>query len=337
MPTSQSKKLCWGILGTARINEKILPHLIASRRSEVGALGSRSLEKAKAMADEWKVPNAYGSYEAVISDPNVDAIYISLPNHLHYSWAKAALSAGKHVLVEKPLALRSGEAEELSALARDKGVHLSEGFMYRHHEQSITLLELIHRGELGAIRRIQGSFHITLPEGPNIRTNTHTGGGAAWDVGCYLVNFANALMGRPPTSVYGVGLFENSYDDALSGILDYGNGVTALIDFGFRGPRLDEMQIVCEKGWIEIPHPFKPSTREGIRILRKAKKETPLLEEIHEIVDDHDAYHSEVMEFENAIFEKRTSRLAGWESAAGVRTLEALLESARSKHPVILA
>jgi D-xylose 1-dehydrogenase (NADP+, D-xylono-1,5-lactone-forming) len=325
-------KLRWGILGTGLINEKILPHLSTSTRNSVVAVASRSLEKAKTYSAAWKIPKYHGEYAGLLSDPEVDAVYISLPNHLHFKWAESALLAGKHVLCEKPLTLKKQEAEILFSLAHKNGLKIAEGYMYRHHAQSRKILDLVRTGALGEIRRIQGSFHITVAPGPNIRTNAETGGGSIFDVGCYLVHLSNAIIGKAPLDLSVKGRYSESLpagkvDTFFSALLHYGSGVTAHLDGGFLGPRIDEMRVLGSTGWLEIPHPFKPGKIEELRLYRRPTRDAKTEIEIIKISDDSDAYATEFENFALAVKENGNFPIADWESIACVGTLEKLVSS----------
>jgi xylose dehydrogenase (NAD/NADP) len=322
------KKLRWGILGTARINAKVVPHLAASERSQATAIASRDLARAREEARRFGIATAYGSYAELVADPAIDVVYLSLANHLHFEWARAALLAGKHVLCEKPLALLGTDAQRLVDLAREKGLHLAEGYMYRHHAQAAKILDLVESGALGEIRNVHASFHITVAPGPNIRTDGRLGGGALADVGCYLVNFANAVVGRAPEGVSARGRTagdspEKNYDTLFSALLDYGDGVTASLDGGFLGPRIDSLRILGEKGWLEIPHPFKPGARETLTLFRRPDRDTPVTSESIVVEDAADPYRSEVENFAALIRGEADSFPIGeWEATAGIATLE---------------
>lgn len=330
------RKIRWGILGTARINERILPHLRGSERSHLAAVASRDPEKAKAYARSQVIDRALPSYAEVVEDQGVDAVYISLPNHLHYEWAKRALENEKHVLCEKPLALTGKEASTLARIAEEKGLTLSEGFMYRHHLQTKRVLELLDPASaatagLGKVRRIQASFHITVATGPNVRTASSPGSGALYDVGCYLVDYCLALAGRAPRQVFSTARFSPSgYDEFLSGTLVFENDCVAQIDCGFLGPRIDRLEILCEKGWLRVPHPFKPAAAETLSIHRRENRDAPETVESIEVFDGKDPFLSEVQDFESAILEGRAPLVTSTESIATVSTLEALLAFAKT-------
>ncbi len=329
-----NKLLAWGILGTASINEKVIPEMIRSEKSHLIGIASRDPKKSESEMKRWSSVCSYMNYEELLEDARVDSVYISLPNHLHFEWAKKALEAGKHVLCEKPLVLSGSDAEFLSNLADEKKLYLAEGFMYRHHEQTHKILSLVQSGALGNIRRIRGSFHITVAPGPNIRTAANTGGGAMWDIGCYLVNFMNAVMGSAPKRVYGKMQPRDGYDELFSGILEYESGATAHLDCGFLGPRMDEFQILGETGWTEILNPIKPGTHETFKIYRRKSKDARIDTESFTVTDSIDFYSKEIQEFTSVVLEGRKPTLQNWESVAGVKTAESLLLSARENRPV---
>ena len=153
-----NKTLHWGLLSTARINRALIPPLRVSKRNQLLAVGSRSQESADAYAREWKIPRAHGSYEALLSDPEIDVIYNPLPNHLHAAWTIKAVEAGKHVLCEKPLALSVEEVDAIQSAARNHGCVVAEAFMYRHHPQTLKVQEMVKSGSLGTLKLIRGSF-----------------------------------------------------------------------------------------------------------------------------------------------------------------------------------
>lgn len=330
-----AKKLRWGILGTAQINEKILPHLRTSERSVPEAVASRDPERASAYARSHGISRAIPSYAALVEDPNIDIVYISLPNHLHYEWAKAALENRKHVLCEKPLSLSGQEVATLAEIAEEKGLSLSEGFMYRHHAQTKRVLDLLDPSSersagLGKIRRIHASFHIIPAAGPNVRTTSNAGAGALYDVGCYLVDYCLAIAGRAPRDAFAVAKFHSvGYDEFFAGTLVFENDFVAQIDCGFLGPRIDRIDVLCEKGWVRIPHPFKPGPVETIAIHRRENRESVESVETIEITDPNDPYFSEIQDFESAVIDQRAPHITAKECIATSSTLELLMSRAR--------
>src|SRR6185436_18418386 len=198
-----NKALNWGLLSTARINHALIPPLRVSKRNRLLAVGSRSQESADRYAREWKISRAHGSYEALLADPEIDVIYNPLPNHLHAEWTIKAVEAGKHVLCEKPLALRVEDVDAVKAAAQKHGRIVAEAFMYRHHPQTLKVLDLVREGTLGALKLIRGSFTYVLSRESDVRNQPELGGGSIWDVGCYPISFARTLVGEEPVEVFG--------------------------------------------------------------------------------------------------------------------------------------
>ena len=196
------RKIRWGVLGVARIAaEKVIPATQAGELSEVTAIASRELGKAKAAAERLGIPKAYGTYEALLADPDIDAIYNPLPNHLHVPWSIRAAEAGKHVLCEKPVGLNAGEAQQLMA-ARDRtGVKMQEAFMVHTHPQWTTAVGLVRAGRIGVVRSMVGAFSFSLTDPANVRTVAAWGGGGLLDLGCYLVHTARWVFGGEPSRV----------------------------------------------------------------------------------------------------------------------------------------
>src|SRR5215213_7800528 len=177
-----TKVLNWGLLSTARINKALITPLRASKRNKLAAVASRSQENADAYAKEKKIPRAHGSYEAMLADPEIDVVYISLPNHLHAEWSIKSVEAGKHVLCEKPLALSVEDVDEIQSAARKHGRIVMEAFMYRHHPQTLKVQELVTSGSLGMVKLVRGSFSFVLSGEEDIRLLDPTmGGGSIWD------------------------------------------------------------------------------------------------------------------------------------------------------------
>src|SRR5579883_2199538 len=192
----KERPLRWGILGCARITRRgLIPGIRASSRGTLRALASRDGLTARAWADEFKVPKAYSSYQEVLNDPEVDAVYIPLPNELHREWVFAAANAGKHVLCEKPLALNSSEAREMVVHCRDRRVVLMEAFMWRHQPRTAAVRRLLAEGMIGELRLIRSSFSFSI-DANDWRLDPGRGGGALWDVGCYGVSTARLFAGE---------------------------------------------------------------------------------------------------------------------------------------------
>ncbi|MGH2394773.1 MAG: Gfo/Idh/MocA family protein, partial [Candidatus Limnocylindria bacterium] len=191
-----------GILSTARIaRTKVAPAMQRAQRCEVVAIASRDVGRARAAADELGIPSAHGSYEALLADPEVDAVYIPLPNHLHAQWTTAAARAGKHVLCEKPLALTADDAQRAIDVCRAEGVRVMEAFMYRLHPSWVAVRQLVASGRIGHLQAVQSWFSYYNDDPHNIRNIREFGGGALYDIGCYSVNLSRMLFGGEPTRV----------------------------------------------------------------------------------------------------------------------------------------
>ena len=195
-------RLRWGILSTADIAlRKVIPGLRRSPRSEVVAIASREAGRATAAAQQLGIPRAHASYEALLADPDIDAVYIPLPNHRHAEWTIASARAGKHVLCEKPLALTATQAQEMVDACREAGVLLMEAFMYRHHPSWIAARELVASGRIGRLQAVDSWFSYFNDDPRNIRNVVDVGGGALYDIGCYSVNLSRMLFAAEPTRV----------------------------------------------------------------------------------------------------------------------------------------
>ena len=217
--------LRWGLLSTARINRLVIPAIRASARSELTTVASRSLEKGRAYAAEWGIPRVLGSYEALLDDPEIDVVYIALPNSLHVDWTIRALAAGKHVLCEKPLALDVADVDRVAAAAARAGRTATEGFMYRHQPLTHAVEAVVRSGRLGMIRGIKGAFTFPLTREGDVRLDPALGGGSLWDVGCYPVSYACLVAGEAPSEVFGWQQTSASgVDLEFAGMLRFANG-----------------------------------------------------------------------------------------------------------------
>jgi predicted dehydrogenase len=325
-----SKKLNWGLLSTARINRAVIPPLKASGRNHLAAVASRDQAGAEAYARQWGIPRAHGSYEALLQDPEIDVIYNSLPNHLHAEWSIKALQAGKNVLCEKPLALSVQDVDAMAAAAQASGKVLAEAFMYRHHPQTLAVMEMVSRGDLGNLQLIKGAFSFTLKQADDIRLRAETGGGSIWDVGCYPISYARLLAAAEPVEVFGWQVLGNGgVDEAFVGQLRFPNGVFAEFDSAFRAPSRSYIEVVGSEGVLHIPAPYKPGTREKI-VLQKGDK-TDARE-----IKGVELYRGEVEDMADAILTGKRQRMSLADSRGNVATILALIESARTGRPVLL-
>jgi D-xylose 1-dehydrogenase (NADP+, D-xylono-1,5-lactone-forming) len=320
--------LRWGLLGTARINRMVIPPLRVSTGNRLVAVASRDAAKAASYAREWGIERAHGSYEALLSDPGVDAVYIPLPNHLHAEWAIRAAHAGKHVLCEKPLALDVSEVDAMEAAARERSVVLAEAFMYRHHPQTLKVKELVDGGSIGAVRFVRGTFSFPLSRPEDVRLRPEWGGGCLWDVGCYPLSMTRFLLGAEPLEVFGSQVLGPSgIDETFAGQLVFPNGVLAQLDAGFRSPFRAELEVAGTTGTIRVRHPWKPSPDLPILLTRGDETDSVAVPEC-------DRYLLEIEDLAEAVATGRPPRVSLAESRGNVATIVALLESARTGRPV---
>lgn len=262
---AMQRKVKWGVLGAASIAlRKVIPGMQGGEWSEVAAIASRDMGRAQKAADALDIPKAYGSYEGLLDDPQIEAVYIPLPNHLHVPWSIKAAEAGKHVLCEKPLSLSVEEARALLSVRDRMKVQIGEAFMVRTHPQWLRTLGLIRSGRIGELRAITGAFSYFNRDSSNVRNVPEWGGGGMMDIGCYPITTARFIFGQEPTRV--AGLIERDPDfgtDRLaSAILDFPSGQTTFVCSTQMVP-YQRMQFLGTKGRIEIEIPFNaPPDRE---------------------------------------------------------------------------
>lgn len=320
--------LRWGILGTARINRALIPPLRASARNELVAVASRDLERARAYAAEWGIPRAFGSYEALLADPEIDVIYNPLPNSLHPEWTIKAAQAGKHVLCEKPLATTVEEVDAVAGAARQAGVVVAEAFMYRHHPQTLKVKELVAAGAVGQLRLVRGAFTFNLTRPGDVRLDPALGGGSIWDVGCYPISFARLIVGAEPLEVFGwQTLGPTGVDEAFTGQMRFAGEVYAQFDCGFRAPYRTHIEVVGSEGSLTVSQPFKVGFGAQIILTRDDGMETIP-------VPDQELYLGEVEDMADAVLLGKPPRVSLADSRGNVATIVALLRSAREGKPV---
>jgi D-xylose 1-dehydrogenase (NADP+, D-xylono-1,5-lactone-forming) len=261
----------WGILSTARINAVVIPPLHESPESELVAVASRDERRAHDYADGWRIPRAYGSYDELLADPDVEAVYISLPNGSHIEWSIRALEAGKHVLCEKPLTRDPASVERAFDVADREGLLLMEAFMWRHHSQTAKLLELVVGGAIGELRLVRATFSFTL-RGEDVRLDPALEGGALMDVGCYCVSGARLLAGEPTSVTAQQLLGPTGVDLRLTGTLAFPGDVLAVIDCAFDLPDRQGLEVVGSAGVLHIGTPWG-CHEPGIELLRDGGRE----------------------------------------------------------------
>jgi len=319
----------WGIISTADINRKLIPGAQASPRVDLIAVASRDQRRAEEYAREWEIERAYGSYDALLADADVEAVYVSLPNTMHCEWSIRALEAGKHVLCEKPMSRHPDEVETAFAAAERAGRHLSEAFMYRHNPQTKRLRQLLDDGAVGDVRLIRTAFSYSLYDPDNIRLRTDLEGGALMDVGCYCVSGARLAAGGEPLSAYGQArIGETGTDWVFTGSLRFDGDVLAIFDCGTALPERDELEVIGSEGSLFLDDPWH-CTVPVIEVRRDGEVERIELERA-------DSYRLELENVSDAI-DGKAELLLGREDAAGqARALEALHRSAESGEAVRL-
>jgi len=263
------RKLRWGILSTARIGiNQVIPAIQQSSRGEVVAIASRNVELSRQTARALSIPTTWDTYEELLTDPDVDAIYNPLPNHLHVPWTLKAMQAGKHVLCEKPLGLTAQDVDSLlAAQAANPEVVLQEGFMYRHHPQWQQVVEWVRTGRIGTLRTIHTIFSYYNMDPDNIRNKPALGGGALLDIGCYAVSLSRWLFGRQPKRVMASMAFspEFAIDSLTSAVLEFPHG-TATFSVATQLAGYAAVIIQGSEGWIEMDHPFSPPVKKPVRV-----------------------------------------------------------------------
>ena len=318
----------WGIISTAHINRLVLAGARESDRVEVLAVASRDQARAEGYAREHGIERAYGSYEALLADSDLDAVYISLPNSLHVEWSIRALEAGKHVLCEKPLDRRPEEVERAFDAAERAGRFLMEAFMYRHNPQTARVKELVDGDAIGQLRVVRSSFSFSLGDAENVRLAAGLDGGALMDVGCYCVS-GSRLLGGEPERVFGERLTgESGVDVLFAATMRFPGDVVAQFDCGFVQPDRDELEVVGSEGSLFLDDPWHART--PVIELRRD-------DGVEEIVLEHvDSYRLELENLSDAIA-GRAEPLLGREDAVGqARTIDALYRSAAAGEPVTL-
>lgn len=252
-------KVRWGVLSTAHIGTAtVIPAMQQGDYCEITAIASRDLEKAQAEAKRLGIPKAYGSYEELLADADIDAIYNPLPNHMHVPWSIKALQAGKHVLCEKPIALTAAEAEKLAITAKQHpDLKVMEAFMYRFHPQWQQARQMVNEGKIGKLSTIQAFFSYFNDDPHNIRNIVEVGGGGMYDVGCYAVSLARFIFGAEPARVFGIVEYDPHLktDRLASGILDFGRG-TSTFTCSTQLTPYQRVNIFGTEGRIEIEIPF---------------------------------------------------------------------------------
>jgi predicted dehydrogenase len=314
-----------GLLTTAQINDALLEGAARTELVDVVAVASRDLERAEAYARERSIPRAHGSYESLLGDADVDAVYIALPNALHVDWAIRALEAGKHVLCEKPLSRTPREVERAFDAAERAGRVLMEAFMYRHQPQVKRLKALVDEGAIGRLRLVRSHFSFTLAREDDVRWDPGLGGGSLLDVGCYCVNVSRLLAGEPDVAYAEQVLAASGVDTRFAATLRFPGDVLGHFDCGFDGARRHEVEAVGSSGRLVLSPAF--AADEGVLQIVLGDDVTQV-----DLPATH-RYHLEVENFARAVLGEEPPLLDRRESVGQARALDALLRSAETGLP----
>lgn len=329
------RKLRWGILGCANIAKgSVIPGIQQSQSGEVIAIASRDGQKASETAAKLNIPVAYGSYEQLLADPDVDAVYIPLPNHLHKEWTIKAAEAGKHVLCEKPLALTAAEATEMVDACAWAGVHFAEAFMYRHHPRYQQILDVIQSGEIGELRGIHSTFTFNASGAKgNVRFHREMGGGSIYDIGCYPISVARLIMGVEPEAVTVQAFFSPEHgnvDMMASGLLEFPGHVALTFDCAMWAASRNTLEILGTTGRIEVPSAFvsRPDGSSNFYVITSERREV----EVPQI----NQYSAQADEFAAVVLDGAMPKFTSQDAIANMRVIDACLQSAERRERVLL-
>jgi predicted dehydrogenase len=320
-------KVRWGVLSTANIGtQKVLPAMQRGQYCDLTAIASRDLTKARAEAARLGIPKAYGSYEELLADPEIDAVYNPMPNHLHVPWSIKALEAGKHVLCEKPIARSSAEAQQLVDAARQRPrLKVMEAFMYRHHPQWRRAKQLVDEGAIGQLRTIHSFFSYFNADPGNIRNMADIGGGGLMDIGCYNISLSRFIFGAEPRRVLGIVEYDPQFatDRLASGILDFGSG-TATFTCSTQLTSYQRANIYGTEGRVEIEIPFNAPPDRSCRMWHQRGNTT---EEI--VFDICDQYTIQGDLFSQAVLNDTPVPTPIEDAVANMKVIEALVASGK--------
>lgn len=329
----------WGVISTAKIGrEQVIPAIQASSNGHVVAIASRDADKGKAVAESLDIEKHYGAYEALLVDPDIDAIYNPLPNDGHAPWTIKALQAGKHVLCEKPFAMNTQEVHAVLAASRTAGKHVMEAFMWRYHPQHDRARALLDSGAVGVPNTIvvEFSYAMAWDVTTNVRLNPALGGGGLMDIGCYCINCARYISGQEPLRVSGfqtVGQ-QSGVDENFVGIMQFPSGLLAHFDCGIRGSWRNRYTVIGDKGRLTVQMAFRPDDQPGVIDVVHGSGKNESVEQI--IVPAVNQYKLMVEDFAGAILAGRSPRFSPEDGLANMRVLDALAQSAQEGRSINL-
>ncbi len=329
------RKVRWGVLGCAGIaGRTFIPALLKARNAEAWSIASRDPGKAREWAGRFGFERSAPTYEALLEDPAVEAVYIPLPNNLHAEWSVRAARAGKHVLCEKPMAMSAVEVRLMAAEAAKAGVLLAEAFMYRFHPRTEKALALVRDGAVGAVRSLHSSFTISMPpDTANYRWHPEMGGGALYDLGCYPINAARLVFGEEPVSVFARAVFHpvHGVDVRLHALLEFSGGRAAHAECSFDTVFQSRLEVVGETGAVRLDRAFSAKDFEvEIELVRdRGVERIP--------AGRHDQFRLMIEHFSDCALTGKQPRWGADDAEKNMRVIEACFASARSGMPVSLA
>ena len=325
-----SDRVRWGVLSTARIAlDKVIPAMFKAENVDVVAIASRTAAAAERAAASLRIPRAHGSYEALLADDHVDAIYVPVPNHLHVDWSIRALEAGKHVLCEKPIGMDAADAERLvAAAAAHPHLKVMEAFMYRFHPQWVHAKRLVDEGAIGRLQSVHSHFSYFKLDPTNIRNQVEAGGGGLMDIGSYDVSLSRFLYGREPARVVASVDYdpELGIDRLVSALLDFGDGRTATFTCGTQLQRYQSVQAFGSEGRVEIEIPFNAPQDGPCRLWHETDAGT-----FETLYDRVDQYTLQAEAFSRAVQDDTPVPTPLSDAVANMQVMDAILESGRSK------
>jgi predicted dehydrogenase len=333
-------RIKWGVLGNANIARVcLIPAIQKSRNGTVHALATRSPENAGKLAARHDIRHVYGSYDALLANPEIDSVYIPLPNHLHHPWTLRALKAGKHVLCEKPFACNTCEAQEMANAATEAGLLLMEAFMYRFHPRSERIKQMVADGEIGTPRIVRSAFCYQMGEelltsGQEARLKPEMGGGALLDIGCYNVSVARLLLGTEPTQLQAEAVYHPAGVDVhFVGLLRFPDGGLATLEASFISALQQTYSVVGSEGAIELPHDaFIPWEKDTVFTVRNRDQDVGE----KRVTRGVDEYQLMVEHFTDAVMGRTAPSFSPEESVHNMRVLDGLAEAAQTSKTVVL-
>src|SRR5674476_158919 len=328
--TIQKNKVRWGVLGYARIaRESLIPAIQRSSNSEFHAIASREESKLAECRARFDVPKTYRSYDELLRDPEVNAVYVPLPNSLHREWTIKAAEKGKHVLCEKPIALNAAECREMIAACAANKVQLMEAFMYRYTDRTSKVLDVLKSGVLGEIKFVSSTFRFLLANPASVKLKPELGGGALYDVGCYPVNFAGMVADETAgnagssllESISAESVWTNGVDMIFSALLKYPSGLIASLNCGFNAQKRIFSEIIGAKGALEIPDTFFDNAGALTLTVGEERREIP--------VEQSDRYRLEVEDFADAILQKCATHFSLVETQRNMEVMDKLFAAGK--------